>query len=40
MNTIGILGADEVRAMLDRFRHSPRGRVVAQARSDGSAEAA
>jgi predicted dinucleotide-binding enzyme len=34
------IGADEVRAMLDRFPHSPRGRVVAQARSDGSEEAA
>jgi 8-hydroxy-5-deazaflavin:NADPH oxidoreductase len=34
------VGAAAVRAMLDLFPHSPRGRVVAQARSDGSEEAA
>ncbi len=32
--------ADEVRAMLDRFPNSPRGRTVAGARSAGSDEAA
>jgi predicted dinucleotide-binding enzyme len=32
--------ADEVRAMLDRFPDSPRGRIVKQARSDVSDEAA
>jgi 8-hydroxy-5-deazaflavin:NADPH oxidoreductase len=32
--------ADEVRAMLDRFPDSPRGRIVTQARSDLSDEAA
>jgi hypothetical protein len=32
--------ADEVRAMLDRFPGSPRGRIVARARSAGSDEAA
>ncbi len=32
--------ADEVRAMLDRFPDSPRGRIVARARSAGSDEAA
>jgi hypothetical protein len=32
--------ADQVRAMLDRFPDSPRGRIVAQARSRESDEAA
>jgi predicted dinucleotide-binding enzyme len=32
--------ADEVRALLDRFPDSPRGRIVARARSAGSDEAA
>lgn len=32
--------ADEVRAVLDRFPDSPRGRIVARARSAGSDEAA
>ncbi|GAA0918854.1 NADPH-dependent F420 reductase [Pseudonocardia zijingensis] len=34
------VGADEVRAMLDRFPESPRGRTVERARSAGSADAA
>ncbi|GAB2642616.1 NADPH-dependent F420 reductase [Kribbella swartbergensis] len=33
------VGADEVRAMLDRFPDTPQGRLIAQARSSGDAAA-